>query len=131
MTISEKDRDILIKHRIEKAHEAIEEAELSINHQKASLLLRDIRELIENTRQKFAVTVNAGLSILYRQIGELILKDILNDKRAAYGKKILPTLSAKLVPQYGNGFSTRNLARMIRFAEVFKDVDSQAKTNYC
>jgi hypothetical protein len=30
----------------------------------------------------------------YRQIGERILKYLLNDKRADYGKKILPTLSA-------------------------------------
>jgi len=32
MTISEKDRDILIKYRIEQAHEAIEESELSIRY---------------------------------------------------------------------------------------------------
>ena len=34
---------------------------------------------------------------------------------------ILPTLSAKLVQEYGKGFSERNLARMIQFAEVFPD----------
>jgi hypothetical protein len=33
----------------------------------------------------------------------------------------LPTLSAKLVADFGNGFSARNLARMVRFAEVFPD----------
>jgi hypothetical protein len=33
-------------------------------------------------------------------------KDILNEKRAAYGRQILLTLSAKLVPQVDNGFST-------------------------
>ena len=32
----------------------------------------------------------------------------------------MPTLSAKLVPLYGQGFSARNLARMIRFAECFQ-----------
>lgn len=57
--------------------------------------------------------------MLYWGIGVRIRVDILNEKRAAYGEQILPTLSAKLVPEYGEGFSPRNLARMIRFAEFF------------
>lgn len=36
-------------------------------------------------------------------------KDILNEKLAACGKKILPTLSAELEFQLSSGFSTRNL----------------------
>ena len=34
--------------------------------------------------------------------------DVLQDKRAAYGEQILPTLSAKLTPEYGQGFGERN-----------------------
>jgi len=45
----------------------------------------------------------------------------LKEKRARYGEEILPTLSAKLVPEFGNGFSVRNLSRMVRFAEVFPE----------
>jgi predicted nuclease of restriction endonuclease-like (RecB) superfamily len=37
--------------------------------------------------------------------------------------KIVPTLSAKLVPQFGSGFSARNLFRMIHFSEVFNDME--------
>ena len=33
----------------------------------------------------------------------------------------MPTLSAQLVTDFGNGFTARNLFRMIRFAEVFPD----------
>ncbi len=33
----------------------------------------------------------------------------------------MPTLSAQLVEEFGNSFSTRNLWHMIRFAEVFPD----------
>lgn len=47
--------------------------------------------------------------------------DNQNYKRADYGMKILPTLSAKLVSEFGAGFSARNLANMVRFAEVFPD----------
>ena len=41
--------------------------------------------------------------------------------RAEYGKEILPTLSAKLVIEYGKGFSTRNLANMLKLYELFGD----------
>jgi predicted nuclease of restriction endonuclease-like (RecB) superfamily len=84
-------------------------------------LFADIRAFIETARQNVAVTVNASLTILYWQIGSRIRQDILKEKRAEYGEEILPTLSAKLVPEFGNGFSIRNLSRMIRFVEVFPE----------
>jgi predicted nuclease of restriction endonuclease-like (RecB) superfamily len=65
--------------------------------------------------------VNIALVLLYWQVGNRIRTDLLGNKRAEYGEQILPTVSAKLVPEYGEGFSERNLARMIRFAEVFPD----------
>jgi predicted nuclease of restriction endonuclease-like (RecB) superfamily len=59
--------------------------------------------------------------LLYWNVGDRIRRDILKKKRAAYGEQILPTLSAKLVPEYGQGYSERNLARMIKMAELFPD----------
>jgi predicted nuclease of restriction endonuclease-like (RecB) superfamily len=82
-------------------------------------LLQDLRRLIADTRRAVAQTVNSALVVLYWKVGDRIRRDILKEKRADYGKEILPTLSAKLVPDYGEGFSQRNLARMIRFAQVF------------
>ena len=79
-------------------------------------LISDIRRLIETARHNVAVTVNTSLTILYWQIGNRIRQDILKEKRARYGEEILPTVSAKLVPEFGNGFSARNLSRMVRFA---------------
>jgi hypothetical protein len=84
-------------------------------------LISDIRSLIETARHNVAVTVNASLTILYWQIGNRIRHDILKEKRARYGEEILPTLSAKLVPEFGSGFGVRNLSRMVRFAEVFPE----------
>jgi len=84
-------------------------------------LIGDIRSLIETARQNVAVAVNAGLTILYWQIGNRIHQDILKEKRAGYGEEILPTLSAKLVPEFGNGFGAKNLSRMIQLAEVFPE----------
>jgi hypothetical protein len=89
----------------------------------STALLADLRELIEASRAAVAQAVNSALVFLYWQVGSRIRADVLRDKRAAYGEQILPTLSAKLIPEYGQGFSERNLARMIRFAEVFPDRD--------
>jgi len=84
-------------------------------------LISDIRSLIETTRHNVAVTVNAGLTILYWQIGSRIRQDILKEKRAEYGREIVVTLSRQLAVEYGRGFSRRNVFNMIRFAEVFSD----------
>ena len=86
-------------------------------------LIADLRELIEAARATVAQAVNAALVALYWQVGTRIRSDVLHNRRAGYGEKILPTLSAILVPEYGQGFSERNLARMIRFAECFPDRD--------
>lgn len=84
-------------------------------------LLSDVRKIIVSAQQTVARGVNAALVMLYWKIGERIRRDVLKEKRAAYGEEILPTLSAKLVPEHGHGFSERNLARMISFADVFAD----------
>jgi predicted nuclease of restriction endonuclease-like (RecB) superfamily len=87
----------------------------------SSDLIGDIRSLIETARQNVAIAVNAGLTILYWQIGSRIRQDILKGKRAEYGKEIVATLSRQLTGDYGNNFNEKNLRRMIQFAEVFPD----------
>ncbi len=65
-------------------------------------LLHDLRHLIEETRSTVAVTVNSALTMLYWRIGRRISGEVLQGERATYGAEILPTLSAKLVPLYGD-----------------------------
>ena len=84
-------------------------------------LQKDIRYLIETARAQVAQAVNAGLSLLYWSIGKRIGRDTLGGTRAEYGERILQTLSAKLVREYGPGFSEKGLRHMMRFAEVFPD----------
>ena len=55
-------------------------------------LIGDIRLLIETARHNVAVTVNAGLTILYWQIGNRIRQYILKEKRAEYEREIVVTL---------------------------------------
>lgn len=84
-------------------------------------LLRDVRSLIEEARDQTARAVNSTLVVLYWHIGKRIREDILQERRAEYGEKIVRTLSEKLTAEYGRGFSRQNLFRMPRFAEVFPD----------
>jgi predicted nuclease of restriction endonuclease-like (RecB) superfamily len=84
-------------------------------------LLNDLRMLITEARQDVARSVNSALVLLYWKVGQRIHKDILEEKRADYGEKIVPTVSAQLVEEFGKGFARRNLFRMIRFVEVFPD----------
>ena len=84
-------------------------------------LLHEIRALIEDARRQVAHAVNAGLTITYWQIGKRLLTENLTDGRGEYGQKILATLSAQLVREFGKGFSYSALTRMTRFAEQFPD----------
>ena len=84
-------------------------------------LVNELRGLIEQARQHVAQTANSTLTLLHWKLGARIQGEILQGARASYGEEILPTLSAKLVPEYGKGFSARNLSRMIQFAEAFPD----------
>lgn len=84
-------------------------------------LLKDLRELIAEARQDVARQVNAALVLLYWRIGQRIRQDFLQEKRAEYGEQIVATLSQQLMKEFGPGFTARNLANMVRFAEVFPD----------
>ncbi len=84
-------------------------------------LFGSVKQLIEQSRQQIAVSVNAAMSLLYWQVGNAINDDILNDQRAAYGQQIVATLSHQLATDYGTSFSEKNLRRMMQFAHVFPD----------
>jgi hypothetical protein len=84
-------------------------------------LIVEIKQLIAEGKQGIAQAINAGLTATYWHIGKRINEEILKNERAEYGKQILQALSAKLVEEYGDGFSAKNLRRMMQFNEVFPD----------
>jgi predicted nuclease of restriction endonuclease-like (RecB) superfamily len=85
------------------------------------ILLKDLRELIEEARQDVARQVNSALVLLYWRIGKRIRQDILKEKRAEYGEQIVSAVSRELVEEFGTGFSEKNLRRMVQFAEAFPE----------
>ena len=86
-------------------------------------LLGDLRQLIAEARQDVARQVNSALVLLYWRIGKRIRQDILKEKRAEYGERIVSALGSQLTVEFGRGFGPRNLFRMIRFAEVFPNIE--------
>jgi hypothetical protein len=96
-------------------------AELDLKPGDSRDLLNEIRRLIEEARRQTAAAVNVGLTALYWQIGNRILREVLGNERATYGEQIVATLSRQLVGEFGRGFEEKNLRRMMQFAEAFSD----------
>ncbi|NOR15169.1 MAG: DUF1016 family protein [Candidatus Aminicenantes bacterium] len=84
-------------------------------------LVSDLREMIEATRAQVNQVVNIALTALYWRVGKRIQLEVLQYKRADYGKKNVSTVGRQLSVAYGRGFSAKNLRHMIRFADRFPD----------
>jgi predicted nuclease of restriction endonuclease-like (RecB) superfamily len=82
-------------------------------------LFNSISTLIKESRQRVSIAVNVELSMLYWNIGKHIKSDILNNKKAEYGKEIIATLSQQLTEHFGKGWSVRQLQYCLRTAETF------------
>ncbi|MCK9336268.1 MAG: DUF1016 N-terminal domain-containing protein [Arcobacteraceae bacterium] len=74
-------------------------------------LLEQIKNLIEQTKQNVAVAINSSMTMMYWHIGKLINDEILQNKRAEYGKEIVATVSQQLSERYGKGYSYWALTR--------------------
>jgi len=86
-------------------------------------MFTDIKTLIEESKKTVALQVNSTLTLMYWQIGKYINDAILKNKRADYGKEVVSTLSLKLTQEYGRGYSKRNLLNMIKFNQLFEDIE--------
>ena len=81
----------------------------------------ELRALIASSRQRLAGAGNAELTRLYWSVGERLRTEVLGDARAEYGARLLDQLGQQLASEFGRGFESRNLRRMVKFAEAFPD----------
>lgn len=86
-------------------------------------LLQELSEIIENGKRAVVSKVNQTLTLVYWQVGQRINQEILDNERAEYGKEIVATVSQGLKDRYGNSFERRNLYRMIKFAQLFSEIE--------
>ncbi len=84
-------------------------------------LLNDLRGLIDKARTRVAVAVNIEITMLNWRLGQRIWREVLDEERAEYGKRIVDALSRQLSSEYGRGFSRANIFHMVRFAQVYSE----------
>ena len=87
------------------------------------ILYNKISSLIEQSRRAIYSHTSSTTIFLFWEIGSHINIDILENKRADYGKKIVPQLASRLTEKHGSSFALRNLRRMMQFAEQFSNFE--------
>jgi len=103
-----------------KKNEIIIQSDMSLDE---SLIYEKVASIIETRTLTAGAYANREVTLMYWEVGHYINVNVLDDRRAGYGKKILPALSAKLMAKYGKNFTERNLYRMMLFAERFSDAE--------
>ena len=85
-------------------------------------LFSNVAHIIETRKFRAGAYANREVTLMYWEIGRHINSVVLDGERAGYGKQIVATLSQQLVERYGRSFEYTNLTRMIKFADVFPDL---------
>jgi predicted nuclease of restriction endonuclease-like (RecB) superfamily len=79
-----------------------------------------IRALLLAARVQVRQTVNTAMVQTYWHIGRMIVEDEQGgQKRAAYGKQVLPELAKRLSEEFGSGFSVQSLWKYRQFYQCF------------
>lgn len=95
-------------------------SELTLTHD-LDVLHAELRILIAASRQRLAATVNAELSQLYWSVGRRLSIEVLAGERAEYGTQLMRRLGTRLEREFGRGFETQNLRRMVQFVQTFSN----------
>lgn len=83
-------------------------------------LIHEIKGLIAKARETAIRSVDFQRTLLYWHIGEKIYNEEQQGKeRADYGSYIIKSLSEALQPEFGSGFSPRQLERYRQFYRLF------------
>ncbi|MEI6751740.1 MAG: DUF1016 N-terminal domain-containing protein [Paludibacter sp.] len=80
---------------------------------KEQVLVNELSILIEQSQQQVVWQANSTITLLFWQVGKRINDDILQNKRADYGKQIVPTVSAQLETRFGRNFTEKNVRPLI------------------
>jgi predicted nuclease of restriction endonuclease-like (RecB) superfamily len=87
------------------------------------VLYEEISAIIERGHREIVLQASRGTVLIFWQVGKRINSEVLDNKRADYGKQIVLRLATQLLGKYGRSFDHRNLRRMMQFAEQFPDFE--------
>jgi len=83
-------------------------------------LIHEIKSLIASAKEGAIRSVDHYRTLMYWHIGERIFnEEQLGKDRADYGNYLIKYLSEQLQPEYGSGFSVRQLERYRQFYRTF------------
>lgn len=83
-------------------------------------IVADLKSIINKAMEKAIRAVDNERVLMYWYIGERIFKEEQEGKdRADYGKYLIKTISQQLQPEFGSGFSVRQLERYRQFHRTF------------
>ena len=83
-------------------------------------LVADIREIIDNLRESAIRLVDHQRTIMYWKIGQRIFEEEQQGKdRAEYGNYLTQLIARELEPEYGSGFSKRQIELFRQFYRTF------------
>ena len=85
-----------------------------------SELFDAVSKVVEASRRYAKAAIDYSMVYSNYEIGRIIVERLQGGRvRAAYGKRVLENLSARLTSQYGKGYSVDNLRLMRRFYVVY------------
>ncbi|NBU92750.1 MAG: DUF1016 domain-containing protein [Flavobacteriia bacterium] len=88
---------------------------------KNDAFFNELTEIIVFGKKDIELSINRTITNVYWQIGNRINTEILNDKRAEYGKQIIKHVSEFLVAHFGKGWGEKHIRHCLRIAETFQD----------
>jgi predicted nuclease of restriction endonuclease-like (RecB) superfamily len=88
-------------------------------------IIHEIQRIISTSRDRAIRSVDTERVLMYWQIGKVIFEEEQQGKeRAGYGEFLIKTLAQTLEPQYGSGFSYRQLSLFRQFFRTFPIVNA-------
>lgn len=85
-----------------------------------SAFYSDVKQILQQARNKAQTAVNSAMVEAYWLIGKRIVEEEQSgEKRAQYGKEILKNLSSSLSSEFGKGLDERELRRIRQFYLCF------------
>ncbi len=88
-------------------------------------LIREIQSIISRAKEKAIRSVDTERVLMYWQIGKVIFEEEQQGKdRAGYGDFLIKSLAEQLQPEFGSGFSYRQLNLFRQFYRVFPIVNA-------
>ncbi|MFV0553786.1 MAG: YhcG family protein [Mangrovibacterium sp.] len=88
--------------------------------QKQQNFIADIRQIITSARNSAIRSVDYERVRMYWRLGERIFTEEQQEKdRAEYGRYLIQNLSSSIMPEFGSGFSVRQLERARQFYRTY------------